>query len=58
MEVIYIMSEKKKLRSIRMYNVISYEYTSDGDKVVAKKTTKTVKKGEKKNDTNTNQNAD
>lgn len=52
------MSEKKKLRSIRMYNVISYEYTSDGDKVVAKKTTKTVKKGEKKNDTNTNQNAD
>lgn len=42
------MSEKKKLRSIRMYNVISYEYTSEGDKVVTKKTTKTVKKGEKK----------
>lgn len=52
------MIEKKTLRSIRMYNVISYEYTSEGDKVVTKKTAKTVKKGEKKNDTNTNQDTD
>ena len=48
MEVIQIMSEKKKLRSIRVCNVISYEYISEGDKVVTKKTSKTVKKGEKK----------
>lgn len=42
------MSEKKKLRPIRVCNVISYEYTSEEDKVVTKKTSKTVKKGEKK----------
>lgn len=42
------MSDKKKLRPIRVYNVITYVYTSDGDKVETKKTTKTVKKGEKK----------
>lgn len=48
MEVIYIMSEKKILRPIRMYNVITYVYTSDNDKVETKKTSKTVKKGEKK----------
>ena len=42
------MSDKKKIRPIRVCNVISYEYTSDNDKVVTKKTTKTVKKGEKK----------
>ena len=48
MEVIYIMSEKKALRPVRMYNVITYVYTSDNDKVETKKTSKTVKKGEKK----------
>lgn len=48
MEVIHIMSEKRTLRPVRMYNVITYVYTSDNDKVETKKTTKTVKKGEKK----------
>ena len=42
------MKEKKTIRPIRVCNVISYEYTSDNDKVETKKTSKTVKKGEKK----------
>lgn len=42
------MIDKKTIKPIRMYNVITYVYTSDNDKVKTKKTTKTVKKGEKK----------